>query len=61
MDMQKEDLVGEYIIQKWRARLADCGDVQHVARQMRKQGYPIEIALLILTERELENVRLRAE
>ena len=55
--MQEKSLIGEYIIQKWRARLEETGDVQHVARQMRKQGYPLEITLLILLGKELSNVQ----
>jgi len=39
--------VGEYFIQKWRDRVADAGAF-HTARQMRKQGIPLGIALLTL-------------
>jgi len=42
--------VGRYFICKYRARCA-ASNVSAVALQMRKQGVPIEIALLILTGR----------
>ncbi len=44
------DLVaGEFFRGKWRRRLADAeGDYGHVARQMRKAGVPLNLALAIL-------------
>ena len=41
--------VGEFFRGKWRQRLADAeGDFGHVARQMRKAGVPLDLALVIL-------------
>jgi hypothetical protein len=54
--MQKEELAGKYIIEKWRRRLEETGDVQHVAAQMRKQGYSLEMTLLILLGKETHEV-----
>lgn len=44
----------EYLGMVWRQRVQrrlreTGGDVQHVARQLRKQGVPLGIALLLLT------------
>jgi hypothetical protein len=39
---------GQWFVQKWHARLAEAGDVQTVARQLRKQGVPVEIAVAVL-------------
>ena len=42
-------LVGGWLLAKWQARLHDTGrDFQTVARQMRKQGYPLEVARAVL-------------
>lgn len=41
--------VGRWMAQKWQARLRDSGgDYFTVAAQMRKQGVPVELALLLL-------------
>lgn len=41
--------VGKFFRGKWRQRLSDAqGDCGYVARQMRKSGVPIELALVIL-------------
>jgi hypothetical protein len=41
--------VGQFFRGKWRQRLVDAqGDCGYVARQMRKSGVPIELALVIL-------------
>ena len=40
--------VGRWFLDKWRQRLKDS-DTFTVARQMRKQGIPLEIALFTLT------------
>ncbi|MDI1339355.1 hypothetical protein [Polaromonas sp.] len=38
-----------WIMTKWQRRLADAeGEYLTVAKQMRKQGYPLDVALLIL-------------
>jgi hypothetical protein len=40
---------GEFFRHTWRRRLADAqGDVGYVARQMRKAGIPLDLALVIL-------------
>lgn len=39
--------VGDWIMQKYRARASESGTYV-VARQLRKQGIPLEIARLIL-------------
>lgn len=40
---------GEFFRNNWRRRLADSeGDFGHVARQMRKAGVPLDLALAIL-------------
>jgi hypothetical protein len=40
---------GEFFRSNWRRRLADAeGDFGHVARQMRKAGVPLDLALAIL-------------
>lgn len=43
-------IVGDYIIAKYRHRAQQVG-VQTVARQLRKQGFEPEIAVLILAVR----------
>lgn len=44
--------LSEWLLEKWRSRLNDSGkNFQTVAKQMRKQGYPLEVALLVLTGR----------
>lgn len=40
---------GEFFRNTWRRRLAEAqGDFGHVARQMRKAGIPLDLALVIL-------------
>ena len=39
--------IGSFFLAKYRARAAES-DVQTVARAMRKQGIPCEVAILIL-------------
>jgi hypothetical protein len=43
-------IVGDYFLKKYRDRAAQVG-VQTVARQLRKQGCPVEIAAVILAVR----------
>ena len=43
-------IVGDYFVQKYRSRAANFG-VQPVARQLRKQGVAVEIAVLMLAVR----------
>lgn len=46
---QVDRAAGEYFRGTWRRRLADAqGDCGYVARQMRKAGVPLDLALLIL-------------
>ena len=46
---QVDRAAGEYFRGTWRRRLADAqGDCGYVARQMRKAGVPLELALVIL-------------
>ncbi|QJW84362.1 hypothetical protein HK414_12995 [Ramlibacter terrae] len=41
--------VGRWVAQKWQGRLRDSdGDYFTVATQMRKQGLPVELALMLL-------------
>lgn len=40
-------IIEEYFVTKWRQRMADAGAF-HTAKQMRKQGIPLGIALLLL-------------
>ncbi len=42
--------VGDYFLKKYRERAAQVG-VQTVARQLRKQGVEVEVAVLILAVR----------
>lgn len=42
--------VGDYFLKKYRERAAAAG-VQTVARQLRKQGVDVEVAVLILAVR----------
>lgn len=44
-------LIGRYAYFKTQRRLRDSGDTQAVARQLRKQGYPLGIALLLIVGR----------
>lgn len=45
--------LGAWLLGKWQARLKETnGDFLTVARQMRKQGYPLEVTLRVLTGRE---------
>lgn len=39
--------VGTYVVNKYRARVEDSGHFA-VAKQLKKQGFPLEISLLIL-------------
>ncbi len=41
-------LIGAYIRAKYRARVQESGSVYVVAKQLRKQGIPLEVARLIL-------------
>lgn len=43
-------LAGHWLVTKYRALAATVG-VQQAARNMRKQGVPIEVALVVLTGR----------
>lgn len=44
--------LGQWLADKWTARLAESGrDYAVVARQLKKQGYPLEIALALLLGR----------
>ena len=46
---QVDRAAGEYFRGTWRRRLADAqGDCGYVARQMRKAGVPLDLALVIL-------------
>jgi hypothetical protein len=45
-----DSVIGRYILAKYRARV-DVSDVQTVARQLRKQGFPVELAVSILATR----------
>lgn len=48
-DVQVNLAAGEHFRGSWRRRLADAqGDFGHVARQMRKAGVPLELALAVL-------------
>jgi|JI10StandDraft_1071094.scaffolds.fasta_scaffold192857_6 hypothetical protein len=47
-DQQALSALGAWFLAKWRGRLADSGDVHHTARMMRKQGIPLEVAVVIL-------------
>jgi hypothetical protein len=48
-DMQE---LGMWLVEKWAQRLAETGrDYFGVARQMRKQGFPLEVALALLLRR----------
>jgi hypothetical protein len=42
--------IGHWVAWHYRQRVAQSG-TQAVARQLRKQGYPLEVALLILATR----------
>ena len=47
-------IIGQYFIAKWQDRLLET-PIYSIAKQMRKQGIPLNIALLLLlgcTERE---------
>lgn len=47
-------IIGHYFLNKWRDRLSET-PIYSLAKQMRKQGIPLNIALLLLlgcTERE---------
>ena len=47
--IEERAYVGNWFQNKWRDKLRDCGgDYQYVAKQMRKQGIPLFIALLLL-------------
>lgn len=47
---EREAKVGFYFLHKYATRQAEAG-TQAVARQLRKQGVPLELALLILANR----------
>jgi hypothetical protein len=50
---QVDLLVGEFFRTNWRRRLAQAqGDCGYVARQMRKAGVPLDLALAILFTRD---------
>lgn len=42
--------VGDWFIAKWRKRAAETS-VRHVAERFKKDGVPLDIALLVLTRR----------
>jgi hypothetical protein len=43
---------GEWLAEKWRNRLVESGgDYGCVARQMRKQGIPLDVAMAVLLGR----------
>jgi hypothetical protein len=47
--------LGQWLVAKWRARLREAGgDYFSVAKQMRKQGVPLDVALLLLCGRGVE-------
>lgn len=51
LDLTVYDL-GQWLADKWSQRLTESGmDYAAVARQMRKAGYPLEIALALLLGR----------
>lgn len=43
------ELAGQFVCRKYRAQAAESG-VYQAARNMRKQGYPIEVARAVLME-----------
>ena len=43
------ELCGLMLRSHWRNRLRVSHDVQAAARQLRKQGFPLSLALLLLT------------
>jgi len=45
------EALGAWLLDKWRSRLEDAGDAFTVARQMKKQGIPLEVARFVLLER----------
>lgn len=45
-------IVGEWLTHKYRSRAKQSNDYKGVATTLRKQGYPFEIALLILFGRD---------
>jgi hypothetical protein len=45
--MSVEHTLGVWFVARWRARLADAGPFV-TAKQMRKQGVPLEVARLVL-------------
>ncbi len=53
--MNVDRVAGEFFRGRWRRRLADAqGDYGYVARQMRKAGVPLDLALaILLTPEEL--------
>jgi hypothetical protein len=52
-EKQVDRVAGEYFRSAWRKRLAAAqGDLAYVARQMRKAGVPLELALAILLARD---------
>lgn len=54
----REDLMlsaGRWLVAKWRTRLQETGgDFLSVAKQLRKQGVPLEVALMLLCGRGVE-------
>lgn len=48
MTTERISALGGWFLAKWRARLETSGNVQHVAGLMRKQGIPLQVALLVL-------------
>lgn len=55
-DVQVNLAAGEHFRGSWRRRLADAqGDFGHVARQMRKAGVPLDLALAVLLMPEPSN------
>lgn len=44
-------IIGRYMRRKYRRIVRDSGDIYMAARNLRKQGVPLGIALLVLTGR----------
>jgi hypothetical protein len=57
-DIRRDGQIGAYFVEKYRGRAADAGH-RAVATQLRKQGVPLEHALLILLGCEERFTRVR--
>lgn len=44
----RRSALGAWFLAKWRSRLHETGNVRHTATQMRKQGIPLKLAVVIL-------------